>query len=125
MPALPPGGESFARKHPETDSSQQHLGGCLTRLCWMMLGNAALVFVGVAIAWKRAGIPSWADAVFWAIVVGLIVVRYLDISRFGGQTADGRETATMRHWRRYALLLVGASVILWGVAHGAAHLWPR
>lgn len=125
MTVAAPRGESSPRACPEADSPQQHLGGCLTRLCWMMLGNAALVFLSVAIAWKRVEIPSWADAAFWTVVAGIIAVRYLDVSRFGGRTADGRETATMHHWRRYALVLIGASVILWGVAHGAAYLWSR
>ena len=52
----------------------------------------------------------------------MLGVRYLDIRKFGGRTADGAAPATMAHWRRYALLLIGVCLLLWTLAHVAARI---
>jgi hypothetical protein len=94
---------------PETPASEG-LGGCLLRLYWMGLGNLGLVICAL-LAGRRPA-PSPLDGVYVAIVISVIVARYLDISRFGGGTVDG-DPATMGHWRRHALGLVPVAVALW------------
>jgi hypothetical protein len=59
--------------------------------------------------------------VFWSAVLLLVVVRYVDVRFLKGSTVFG-QPASMQHWRRYAVLLIGASVVIWGVAHAIAHL---
>lgn len=110
-----------------SDQTKQELptteqAGCLggvIRLVWLAAGNAALVFIAIAMAQRRA---VWAlDLTFWAIVAGLIVLRYIDITRFGGLTTDG-EPASLQHWRRYLVLLLLVAGVLWALAHGFACL---
>jgi hypothetical protein len=49
-----------------------------------------------------------------------ILARYLDIAYFHGETANGTP-ATMRDWRRYVVLLVLASLVIWITAHSLTY----
>lgn len=94
--------------------------GCLAgivRITWMAFGNLALFLFAVMGARRPA--PSAYDAAFAGLVLGLVILRYLDITRFGGETSDG-EPATLSHWRRYALGLVGVAAAMWALARLAA-----
>jgi hypothetical protein len=88
----------------------------------MGAGNVALMIAAIAIWKNREGLFSVADAIFWALAAIVLGVRYLDIRKFGGRTADGAAPATMAHWRRYALLLIGVCLLLWTLAHVAARI---
>jgi hypothetical protein len=106
---------------PETKSASGSSLGCLARLFWMFLGVFALVISAILIAQKPWRRVSAGDVVFWAIAVALLCVRYADIKFLGGETATA-QPASMRDWRRYAVLLTGVSVCLWVLAHGLAYL---
>jgi hypothetical protein len=82
----------------------------------MFAGNIALAVCAVLIAAPREGWLSGADAAFWAVAAGVAAVRYLDISRLGGQTATGAP-ASPAHWRRYAWALAAVAAGLWLLAH--------
>jgi hypothetical protein len=97
-------------------------GGCLVRLGWMFLGSAILLYSAVGIIRHEGEFLSVADAVFWAALVGCIVLRYVDIKYLHGHTAAG-DPATMTHWRRYVLTLLGVGAAVWGVAHGISHFY--
>lgn len=97
-------------------------GGCLgllVRLVWMFFGNAALVLIAVHIA--QRGSFSALDGVFWGVVVAMIGLRFLDVTRLGGLTAEGAP-ASMRDWQRYAAYTLVAALLLYGLAHGVARL---
>ena len=94
--------------------------GCLSgliRLYWLSIGNLCLFFSAIASAKE----PSSATmgVLFLGAVVALLLVRFVDIRVYKGQTSEG-EPATIAHWRRYALRLVIFSVALWGVVRLAA-----
>lgn len=92
-------------------------GGCLVRIFWMVVGNFALVLTAVRIGQGHPGFSlSGFDLLFWAIAVSLPSARYLDIRYLRGQTADSRP-ATMDDWRRYAAVVMGASLLLWLGVH--------
>jgi hypothetical protein len=91
--------------------------GCaptLVRLAWILGGNILLFFLAISIMKRQAF--SVFDAFYWATVAALIVLRYIDISKLHGETANG-EPASMRHWVRYVVLLFVVSAGLWGLAH--------
>jgi hypothetical protein len=52
----------------------------------------------------------------------MIIVRFLDIKFLDGQTAAG-EPASIKHWRRYAIVLVVISAAIWAAAHTAVYLF--
>jgi hypothetical protein len=93
--------------------------GALARLYWMLVGNAVLSFVALAIAQQRHEGAWTTDAIFWTAVASLVIVRYLDIALLGGATAAG-EPASMRDWYRYAGRLLVLTLAVWIVAHAVA-----
>ena len=102
------------------DSWEPTGSGCLTRLLWLGVGNVVLGISAVFIAQKRGLVFSAADGVFWASVILMILVRRVDITILHGWTATG-EPATMRHWRRYAVLLPVVGALVWAGAHAWAY----
>ncbi len=87
----------------------------LTRFAWMLFGNFALLACAAVIARDDLAPLSILSVVFWAIVGGLIGIRYIDITRYEGQTSKG-EPATLRDWKRYSLGLTTVSLAMWAVA---------
>ncbi len=99
----------------EIESQSEPMGGLsfLLRLSWMAIGNVALFVCAALIAKGTA--PGVMDIAFFAVVVGLIAVRYVDITKFDGQTSEGKP-ATLSHWRRYAVMLAALSAGVWALA---------
>ena len=89
---------------------------CL-RLFWMAIGGMGLGLSGASIVAGSSPTYSTADVVYGLLVVLMIVARYVDITRFAGTTASGKP-ANLAHWRRFALVLLAASVGAWLVLHG-------
>lgn len=94
-------------------------GGCLLRLFWMAFGNMALVLITTVIV--KRGAFSAVDVAYWLVVVALIVVRYVDITRFAGRTAS-YEPATLRHFRRYVFGLLASAAAVWTCIHVLRYL---
>lgn len=107
------------RQHASSPPQQQTgCLGALARVYWMAVGNALLFFCAIYAAKRQA--PSMLDGLYVGLVALLILVRFFDITRLDGQTADGHP-ATLAHWRRYSLVLVPVAAAVWvGVrfAHG-------
>ena len=91
----------------------------IVRLTWIAFGNLLLIFIAFSIALQRGGIVL--DVIFWAVVAGLILVRYIDITVFHGQTTES-EPATLKDWRFYSLMLLLVTGGLWLLAHGATYV---
>jgi hypothetical protein len=108
---------------PNVQSSDRS-GGFLSlaaRLFWMALGNVVLLMSSISIIGHKGQGLHTADVVFWITVPALVVVRYLDIKLWDGQTAMGTR-ATMVHWRKYAALLLVCSTAVWVVCHVVNYL---
>jgi hypothetical protein len=101
---------------------QAEPSGCLptiVRLIWLAAGNAFLVILAGLIIQK--GTFSHLDIIFWLVVVSMVLLRYYDITRLEGLTAES-EPANLGHWRRYAILLVLISAALWALTHAIRHM---
>ena len=72
-----------------------------------------LVFGAIFIIQGKA--PGLADAVFWLIALGLVLARYVDIRYLKGETSDNKP-ATLKHWRRYSVVLLIAAGLLYLLA---------
>jgi hypothetical protein len=79
----------------------------------MALGNAALFLCGALVGKGTA--PVIMDITFFMVAIVLIIVRYVDITKFKGQTSEGKP-ATLVHWRRYAVLTAVVSAGVWVLA---------
>jgi hypothetical protein len=93
--------------------------GCLPlflRLTWMAFGNLALFLCAALVA--QGTVPVLMDIIFFVVAIGIIVVRYLDITRFKGRTAEDAP-ATLADWRRYAIWTAVISLGVWALARVA------
>jgi hypothetical protein len=81
----------------------------LARIFWTFFGNAALVLMLAWLASRSRGRLSAGDAVYAALALSLVAVRFLDVRFLNGETADGDRRATLADWRRHALLLTVAA----------------
>jgi hypothetical protein len=83
----------------------------------MLAGNAALCLTAVA---QQGHNRAWTtDVAFWAAVISLVVVRYVDVARLDGATATG-EPASFSDWYRYARRLFLIALGVWIAAHATA-----
>lgn len=100
--------------------SVDSVSGCAVRLGWTFGGMAVLFAAAIAIARTSVWTVGVADVVFWGVVAAMITLRYLDATKFLGNTLYG-ERATNRHVRRYAIGLWIGAAVLWVVGH-SVHL---
>ena len=99
---------------PDQQITYDRAEGCLLRLFWTVAGNLALFALILSII-NHNGF-SLLDSGYWVVVVALAVSRYIEITRFAGQTLDGRP-ATVAHFRRYGIRLLIVATGLWILVH--------
>ena len=104
---------------PKQSDAERSLAGAVARLYWMLVGNAVLYLAAVGITLQSHESPWVIDAVFWAAVASLVLVRYLDITRLHGLTGSG-EPASVGDWSRYACRVFLVSLTVWILAHAVA-----
>lgn len=89
-------------------------GGCLPalfRLVWIF-GGVAIIYCALFVAQGKGGV---ADLLLWVLTLGIILVRFIDTRYLKGETRDNTP-ATMKHWRRYALMMLIFAAILYALA---------
>jgi hypothetical protein len=94
----------------------------LARPFWMFLGNFILMICAANILMGESGSTRTSDIIFWFAVAAMIIVRFLDIKFLNGLTATDKP-ATLAHWRKYAIMLIVCSGIIWAAAHAAVSLF--
>ncbi|MCU0577076.1 MAG: hypothetical protein MUD15_09670 [Desulfobacterota bacterium] len=87
----------------------------LIRLTWKILGNFLLFIILILIIIASPGARNVLDVVFWLVVVGLILLRYIDIKVFREQSADNKP-ATLQDWGKYSIGIILLSGFFWVVA---------
>jgi hypothetical protein len=100
---------------PDSKPSESE-GGCLSELIrwlWLFIGPAAIVFCAIYVAKGEASIIP--EIIYVTLVVGLIVIRYIDIRVYKGTTANDKK-ATIKDWLRYTIILVLLSGLLYAIA---------
>lgn len=106
---------AVAVPNQQVPAKPESSGGCLSilvRLIWIF-GASLLVFGAIFIIQGNAS--GLADAIFWLFTLMLILVRYVDIRYLKGETADNKP-ATLKHWRRYSVILLIAAGLLYLLA---------
>lgn len=87
----------------------------IARAFWMMLGNILLLVLCLSIARQLPWTFTWRDGAYALGLATLLIVRWVDITRLGGRTADG-DPATPVDWRRWALSTSGFAAAGWFLA---------
>ena len=94
------------------------LGSILTRIYWMVFGHFGIVILAFVIASNNA--PWFVNFIYFLLVASIIVIRYVDITVYKGETVDG-DPATLKDWRRYSLIVLGYTVLLYTAVKVVAH----
>jgi hypothetical protein len=95
---------------------QRGISAILARPFWMFFGNFILLISTVNIIVGENKPSRTSDLIFWGAVVAMVIVRFLDIKFLDGLTATG-QPASIKHWRRYAIVLAVISAAIWTAAH--------
>jgi hypothetical protein len=90
--------------------------GALARVGWMVVGTIMILSLGMSIASQPAWSFTIRDAVFWGATVATGLIRYIDVTRLDGQTAQG-DPATTRDLTKYLIALAAIALLLWLGAH--------
>ena len=110
----PPSGGSRPANAPQPGQTQT--SGCLARIWWMAAGNVALVGTAAFIGQQKQPFPSPWDGLLVLVAASIVLVRWADVTLWGGTTGDG-ERATMAHVKQHAVRVAGFTVIAGLVAH--------
>ena len=86
------------------------------RLFWMMVGPLALVLTIYFIVTSGTGWTTTADLLFFIILGGMILGRWLEFRGGSPETSTG-ERATAADLHRYILIVVTAGPAVWVVAN--------
>lgn len=97
---------------PPQKSSYTPIGSLVMRVYWLVIGHLLIFSFGVAILMNHLQNNLLINCCFWVSVVLCPIARWVDIKRYKGQTSEG-EPATMQHWKKYTLFVVGYAVPLW------------
>jgi hypothetical protein len=108
--------EQVVKSTEPATNKQDSIAGLLARIFWMPVGSMVLAISMISIILHKGRMFNAADWVFWITIAALILVRYLDIKFWGGQTAAG-EPASIKHWRKYTIVLIVISAAIWSAAH--------
>jgi len=99
------------------------LGGCLLRVFWLLVGNAILLLVAVMLLLESPWTIGLKDGLFWATAVAVVAARWVDVTHYGGRTAEGGE-ATLGHVGKHALTIGAGAAAIWVVAQSVQLLAP-
>ena len=108
------------RHHSSTDAKPKaKVPPPLSRLFFLLAGVSALIVFGilVAVRWD----PGLSDFLFWLTAIWTVLVRFVDIERFGEKTQHIRAKAR-RAWLCYSVKLMLAAGFLYSLAKVVAHL---
>ena len=99
----------------ETDKHTPGFAG-LGRLFWMVIGPGLLAITAMHIYLNGTGWHTVADYVYFAILVLMILGRWLEY--LGGVPLNSfGEPSTPRDFRQYIVLLTIAGIAIWVVAN--------
>jgi hypothetical protein len=86
------------------------------RLSWTFFGPVVLVGY---LAWLLRTDPhplAPSSLAFWVLVLLLVLARFVDVTRYGGETSTGTR-ATLTDARRFAAAVVGVAAAAWLGVH--------
>lgn len=104
--------EDLGKQRQPTEGGDHAGLGALARIGWMVVGTFLILSLGMAIASQ----PRWSfgirDVFFWSATLATGVLRFVDVTKLNGQTAQG-DRATIGDLRRYLAVLAAFSSLLW------------
>ena len=111
----------MTKQNDQSTEKYDSIFSLIVRVFWILFGNVILLVSAILIFQRKDWMFHTADVVFWGTVAALVLARYLDIKLYNGLTATGKP-ASMSHWRKYAVVLLICSVVIWVLLHIINHL---
>jgi len=111
----------MTKQNDQSTEKYDSIFSLIVRIFWMLPGNALLLLTTISIFRHKGEIFHTADMIFWGTVAALILARYLDIKLYNGLTVAG-EPASMSHWRKYTIILLICSTVVWVLLHAINYL---
>jgi hypothetical protein len=99
-----------------SDSSTTSMSALFGRILWLMIGPLALILALYHIVTTSTGWWDASDIIYFVILGGMILGKWLEFRGGNPQTASG-EPATPAQLRRYALTVLVAGPIIWVLAN--------
>jgi hypothetical protein len=97
---------------PPTTSTSAFFG----RLFWMMIGPLSLALTLYYIVSSGTGWRTFADVLFFVILLGMILGKWLEF-RAGNPLTSAGEPATPANLRNYILIVAVAGPVVWLLAN--------
>ena len=86
------------------------------RVFWMLLGPVLLLLLTAGIVTRWRGWVTGPDLLYFAVLGGMLLARWVEFRGGESQTADG-EPATPADLRRYLLVGTAAGIAVWVAAN--------
>jgi len=109
-----------AKSAAEAPDASDNGAAALVRLGWMLGGSLTMLIAGFSIISTSKWTFGLQDAVFWFGALFAVALRYWDIRRYHGQTANG-DPATMVDFKHYFAKLSVIALFGWFTAQ-SVHL---
>lgn len=108
---------SRSSSHPSSGSGsgpQQSdgLAGCALQLAWSFGGSGVVLILWITILREPTWTITFKDGLYWATVAGMIVARYLYVTRYEGSAAE-RESTAKQGVLGFAWILIAISALAW------------
>ena len=87
----------------------------MVQLAFFIILIELIFIILLLIIFGSQGARNVLDGVFWLVVAGLILIRYIDIKVFHEQSDDNKP-ATLKEWLRYSVGLILMAGFFWVVA---------
>lgn len=103
-------------------SESPALSPLVGRLVWMLAGPMALVLMTFAIVSEGGGWLTVFDVLYFVILIAMLLGRRLEFRGGNPHTAMG-EPATENDFRRYVLIALIATPVVWVLANLVGNHW--
>jgi hypothetical protein len=87
----------------------------MVRVGWLVATPAVVAVTAAVLVRDDGGSVVGLSIAYWGSVLAMLVLRYVDIVKLGGTTADG-EPASRAHLRRYAVGVVSVTAAVYVLA---------
>ncbi len=111
----------MSKKNDQPVEKYDSIFSLLVRVFWALVGNVILLFTAIYILRHKGEVFHTADIVFWCTAAALAFARYLDIKLWGDSAVADKPVST-GPWRKYAVVLLICSMIVWTASHAINYL---
>ena len=105
---------SASSPNPPSASEENSGFGCFLQVATGLGGFFILVVLTVLIMREESWTFTLKDALFWAVVIGMIVAKQVEATRFGAASEDEPQSSSSA--LRYAVVLGGVAGCVWTIA---------